>query len=71
MCITWVILFILTVMAFWRGLIFRSKPEDVLKDSMPAKMMDEEKRAGTPDSFESMETSVEHPHLNYPQAAKF
>ncbi|KAF9046834.1 hypothetical protein BDZ89DRAFT_61734 [Hymenopellis radicata] len=71
MVITWFILFILTVMAFWRGLIFKSKAEDVLVDSMPAKMIDEEKRAGTPDSFESMDTTVEHPHLTYPQAVKF
>lgn len=32
MCITWLILFVLTIVAFWRGLIFRSKDEDVLKD---------------------------------------
>ncbi|KIK52699.1 hypothetical protein GYMLUDRAFT_233276 [Collybiopsis luxurians FD-317 M1] len=32
MCATWTILFILTVTAFWKGLIFCSKDEDVLKD---------------------------------------
>lgn len=34
MCLTWTILFVLTVMAFWKGLIFRSKEEDVLNDSV-------------------------------------
>lgn len=34
MCLTWVVLFVLTVTAFWKGLIFRSKEEDVLKDSV-------------------------------------
>ncbi|KAF9019958.1 hypothetical protein BDZ89DRAFT_283291 [Hymenopellis radicata] len=48
MVITWLVLFVLTVMAFWRGLIFKSKPEDVLMDSMPAKVIDEENRAGSP-----------------------
>lgn len=32
MCIVWAILFVLTVVAFWKGLIFRSKDEDVLND---------------------------------------
>lgn len=32
MCITWLILFVLTIVAFWKGLIFRSKDEDVIKD---------------------------------------
>jgi hypothetical protein len=32
MCATWVVLFILTVIAFWEGKIFNSTPEDVLRD---------------------------------------
>lgn len=32
MCATWTVLFTLTVLAFWRGLIFYSKDEDVIKD---------------------------------------
>ncbi|KAF5388724.1 hypothetical protein D9757_004805 [Collybiopsis confluens] len=32
MCATWAILFVLTVIAFWKGLIFCSEDEDVLKD---------------------------------------
>ncbi|KII91028.1 hypothetical protein PLICRDRAFT_107381 [Plicaturopsis crispa FD-325 SS-3] len=32
MCITWLILFVLTVLAFWKGKIFMAKEEDVLKD---------------------------------------
>ncbi|KAF9450552.1 hypothetical protein P691DRAFT_700995 [Macrolepiota fuliginosa MF-IS2] len=33
MCITWVVLFVLTVVAFFQGHIFKSMPEDVIKDS--------------------------------------
>lgn len=45
MCGTWLVLIILTVMAFWKGLIFKSAPEDVIKDKMPLppKEMDVEK----------------------------
>jgi len=32
MCATWTVLFTLTVLAFWRGLIFYSNDEDVIKD---------------------------------------
>ncbi|KAF8993505.1 voltage-dependent anion channel [Cyathus striatus] len=34
MCVTWVVLFVLTMVAFFKGKIFNSKPEDVLKDSL-------------------------------------
>lgn len=33
MCITWTVLFVLTIVAFWKGLIFISNEEDVIKDS--------------------------------------
>ncbi|KAJ3790213.1 voltage-dependent anion channel [Lentinula aff. detonsa] len=33
MCLTWAVLFVLTVIAFWKGLIFYSQDEDVLKDT--------------------------------------
>ena len=46
MCGTWLVLFVLTFMAFWRGLIFKSKPEDVIKDTMP-EVIDEEKTVGS------------------------
>ncbi|KAK0460049.1 voltage-dependent anion channel-domain-containing protein [Desarmillaria tabescens] len=36
MVLTWIILFVLTIVAFWKGLIFKSKEEDVLKDILPA-----------------------------------
>ena len=48
-CITWAVLFFLTLMAFWRGKIFFADPEDVLKDSpssrqsLSAETNDEEK----------------------------
>jgi hypothetical protein len=35
MCATWLILFILTLVAFWKGRIFNSKDEDVIKDASP------------------------------------
>lgn len=33
MVIVWVVLFLLTMLAFWKGKIFMAKDEDVLKDS--------------------------------------
>ena len=33
MCIVWIVLFTLTVFAFFKGKIFMAKDEDVLKDS--------------------------------------
>jgi hypothetical protein len=33
MCIVWLILFILTATAFWKGKIFMAKDEDVLRDA--------------------------------------
>ncbi|KAE9396128.1 hypothetical protein BT96DRAFT_966540 [Gymnopus androsaceus JB14] len=32
LCLTWIVLFVLTLVAFWRGLIFYSKDEDVIRD---------------------------------------
>lgn len=43
-CITWVVLFFLTLMAFWRGKIFCAKPEDVLKDAPTSKQIDDEEK---------------------------
>jgi hypothetical protein len=37
MCIVWVILFSLTVLAFWKGKIFLAKDEDVIKDILEEK----------------------------------
>jgi hypothetical protein len=52
-CITWAVLFFLTLMAFWRGKIFFAKPEDVLKDAPASQQQnlsrevgDEEKTLG-------------------------
>lgn len=41
-CIAWLVLITLTLMAFWKGLIFRSKEEDVIKDSVPIKELADE-----------------------------
>jgi hypothetical protein len=34
MCITWVVLFVLTALAFWEGKIFQSAPEEVRRDQL-------------------------------------
>jgi hypothetical protein len=34
MCAVWLILFVLTIYAFWRGEIFFAKPEDVVRDAV-------------------------------------
>ncbi|KAJ8519350.1 hypothetical protein ONZ45_g3704 [Pleurotus djamor] len=36
MCLAWVVLMTLTLVAFWKGLIFKSADEDVIKDSIIA-----------------------------------
>jgi hypothetical protein len=52
-CVTWAVLFFLTLMAFWRGKIFFANPEDVLRDVPASKLQsfsgeadDEEKTLG-------------------------
>ncbi|KIY68463.1 hypothetical protein CYLTODRAFT_481698 [Cylindrobasidium torrendii FP15055 ss-10] len=50
MVTVWFGLFCLTALAFWRGLIFRSKPEEVIQDTYPLPPGDEEKGvAAAPD----------------------
>ncbi|KAF8895246.1 voltage-dependent anion channel [Infundibulicybe gibba] len=56
MCITWAVLFVLTIVAFWRGLIFISKEEDVLKDSIFPTLEKDSTRAK--DSFDSEKSMV-------------
>jgi tellurite resistance protein TehA-like permease len=46
MASTWVVLIILTAMAFWKGKIFMAKPEDVLKDARKG-LFDDEKQPRT------------------------
>lgn len=41
-CLAWLILFVLTLVAFWRGLIFHSKDEDVIKDTLPEAVEEED-----------------------------
>ncbi|KAF4590617.1 hypothetical protein EYR40_009213 [Pleurotus pulmonarius] len=41
-CLAWLVLFVLTVVAFWRGLIFHSKDEDVIKDTLPEAVEEED-----------------------------
>ena len=50
MCSVWVILFSLTLVAFFKGKIFYAKDEDVLKDLVTAKLIDDDKEvyAGMP-----------------------
>ncbi|KAK7450589.1 hypothetical protein VKT23_012898 [Stygiomarasmius scandens] len=42
--ITWCILIVLTVMAFWKGLIFFSKEEDVLQDTVSTSRASEDEK---------------------------
>ena len=57
MCIAWAVLFSLTLLALWKGLIFCSKPEDVVKDTMSSPLLGEkEKRARLPSE------DAQHPH---------
>ena len=37
-CVTWAVLFFLTLMAFWRGKIFFANPEDVINDVPASKL---------------------------------
>ena len=34
MFVTWLVLFVLTALAFWEGKIFKSAPEDVVRDKV-------------------------------------
>ncbi len=38
MCTVWVVLFVLTVVAFFKGKIFLAKPEEVIQDSVDRKI---------------------------------
>ncbi|KAH8093113.1 voltage-dependent anion channel-domain-containing protein [Cristinia sonorae] len=53
MCALWVILFSLTILAFFKGKIFYAKDEDVLKDIVDVKVVDEEKGLSRVASHES------------------
>ncbi|KAK0201519.1 voltage-dependent anion channel-domain-containing protein [Desarmillaria ectypa] len=74
MVFTWVALFVLTALAFWRGLIFRSQEEDVLKDTLPSyeeheersipTVVDEEKGIATPSTI--TESRPEHLQYRFP-----
>ena len=72
-CITWLILFFLTLMAFWRGKILMAKPEDVVIDSMSTKDLEdleagkESMRSMTPDE----EKGFEGPHHVRPTPRPF
>ena len=42
MCIVWAVLFGLTLLAFWKGKIFLAKDEEVWKDTIGAKGVEED-----------------------------
>ena len=44
MCLTWVVLFGLTLVAFYKGKIFISAPKDVLRDMVGVKDVDDVER---------------------------
>ncbi|TFK70559.1 hypothetical protein BDN72DRAFT_856858 [Pluteus cervinus] len=54
MCLTWAVLFALTLVAFWKGLIFISNEEDVINDVLSSK------RPRTESRDTSLESEVEH-----------
>ena len=39
MCAVWVVLFVLTLLAFFKGKIFLAKPEEVIQDSVDRKTL--------------------------------
>ncbi|ETW79319.1 C4-dicarboxylate transporter [Heterobasidion irregulare TC 32-1] len=42
MCTVWLVLFVLTIMAFWKGKIFLAKSEEVIQDEIEKKVMTKE-----------------------------
>ncbi|PSR72182.1 hypothetical protein PHLCEN_2v11974, partial [Hermanssonia centrifuga] len=55
MCITWVVLFVLTAIAFWKGEIFISTPEEIIRDTYWLDMklnQDPEKRGSDSEDIE-------------------
>jgi hypothetical protein len=48
-CVVWVVLIVLTGVAFWKGKIFISKEEDVMKDSLLGEDAEQPSREQTPD----------------------
>lgn len=64
MCITWIILFVLTALAFWEGKIFISPPEAVIRDSY-APHLTEKSRERDPE----LGINTDVPPLNYAQPA--
>ncbi len=67
MCITWVILFVLTAVAFWKGEIFISTPEEIIRDTYWLDMklnQDLEKRSSDSEDIErgSENTTAEMSH---------
>jgi len=56
--ITWLVLIVLTGVAFWKGKIFISKEEDVLKDSLLVAA--EEGHGGKGDELEKGGSDFDH-----------
>lgn len=58
MCTVWVVLFSLTVLAFWKGKIFYARDEDVLKDILSDDPEKEKEKEGESVSVKSEATMV-------------
>ncbi|CAK5266021.1 unnamed protein product [Mycena citricolor] len=63
--ITWLVLIVLTAMAFWKGLIFYSKPEDVLRDSVTEAEEKEIEKHASRSSF-AIDHEQQYPHQYHP-----
>lgn len=60
MVLVWAVLMVLTVAAFWKGLIFRSKDEDVIKDLSRRSSLDEKAAPFPPPGLMSAGSSTTH-----------
>ena len=56
MCLTWVVLFGLTLVAFYKGKIFISAPKDVLRDMVGVKDVDDVEQEAEQDADKSRVT---------------
>ncbi|ESK84796.1 malic acid transport protein mae1 [Moniliophthora roreri MCA 2997] len=67
MCITWAILFFLTILAFYKGLIFFSKEEDVIKDTLaiPEPSADDVEKARHSSLSSAGTSQYEHGHNHH------
>ena len=71
MCATWIVLFVLTSVAFWKGKIFISSPEETLRDDLwsPHAMEDKEEMGEEAEQMERGHGSEERTIIETPYCA--